>query len=85
MAKNPVQFQKGLSLPAFLEVYGTEQQCEQALYRWPWPDGFICLQCQQRSHCKLNSRKLYQCNHCHHQTSVISGTVFASTQLALTT
>ena len=85
MAKNPVQFQKGLSLPTFLDAYGTEQQCEQTLYRWRWPDGFVCPQCQQRSHCKLNSRKLYQCNHCHHQTSVISGTIFASTKLALTT
>ncbi len=85
MAKNPVQFQKGLSLSEFLDSYGTEQQCEQALYRWRWPDGFVCPQCQQRSHCTLNSRKLYQCNHCHHQTSLISGTIFASTKLALTT
>jgi hypothetical protein len=55
MAKNPVQFQKGLSLSEFLGAHGTEQQCEQALYQWRWPDGFVCPQCQQRSHCKLNS------------------------------
>jgi type I restriction enzyme M protein len=27
MARNPIQFQPGLSLPAFLEQYGTEAQC----------------------------------------------------------
>jgi len=25
MAKNPIQFQKGLSLPDFLKPYGTEE------------------------------------------------------------
>ena len=27
MARNPVQFQKGISLNEFLSLYGTEQQC----------------------------------------------------------
>ena len=85
MAKNPVQFQKGLSLSDFLRSYGTQQQCEQALYQWRWPDGFVCPNCEHRSHCSLKSRNLYQCYHCHHQTSLISGTIFASTKLALTT
>ncbi|OLG76103.1 transposase, partial [Xanthomonas oryzae pv. oryzae] len=31
MAMNRVQFQAGLSLPAFLKRYGNAQQCEQAL------------------------------------------------------
>ena len=39
MAQNPIQFQKGLSLPDFLKEYGTEAQCEQALERWRWPEG----------------------------------------------
>jgi len=33
MAKSAVQFQKGLSLQSFLKQYGSEEQCEQALYR----------------------------------------------------
>jgi len=32
MPKNKIQFQKGLSLPKFLNSYGTETQCEKALY-----------------------------------------------------
>ena len=34
MARNPVQFQKGISLSEFLSLYGTEQQCFDALYQW---------------------------------------------------
>ena len=34
MARNPVQFQKGISLNEFLSLYGTEQQCFDALYHW---------------------------------------------------
>ena len=34
MARNPVQFQKGISLNAFLSLYGTEDQCFDALYQW---------------------------------------------------
>ena len=33
MARNPVQFQKGISLNAFLSLYGTEDQCFDALYQ----------------------------------------------------
>ena len=42
MARNPVQFQKGISLNEFLSLYGTEQQCFDALYHWRWPNGFVC-------------------------------------------
>ena len=34
MARNPVQFQKGISLNDFLKLYATEDQCFDALYRW---------------------------------------------------
>ena len=42
MAKNAIQFQPGMSLPAFLERYGTEAQCREALMRMRWPGGFRC-------------------------------------------
>ena len=31
MARNGIQFQKGLSLPEFQKLYGSEAQCESAL------------------------------------------------------
>ncbi|OLG35485.1 transposase, partial [Xanthomonas oryzae pv. oryzae] len=42
MAMNRVQFQAGLSLPAFLKRYGNAQQCEQALESQRWPHGLSC-------------------------------------------
>lgn len=85
MARNQVQFQKGLSLTQFLDAYGTEAQCHQALYQWKWPDGFQCPHCGHSKYSKVSTRKLYQCSRCHHQTSVTSGSIFAATKLLLTT
>ena len=39
MARNQVQFQKGLSEARFAEIYGTEEQCHAALVEWRWPNG----------------------------------------------
>ena len=85
MKKNKVQFQKGFSLHDFFIQYGTEAQCEKALFDWRWPNGFICPECEHTHHCILNTNKLYQCYHCHHQTSLTSGTIFSDTKLPLTT
>jgi hypothetical protein len=85
MSKNTVQFQKGLSFPDFIATYGKEEQCERALFEWRWPNGFVCPQCGHTKYCVLKTNKLYQCNHCHHQTSLTSGTICADTKLPLTT
>jgi hypothetical protein len=42
MAMNRIQFQAGLSLPRFIELYGSEEKCEAALEQARWPDGFRC-------------------------------------------
>jgi hypothetical protein len=34
MARNRVQFQKGLSEAAFDDLYGTEELCRAAVFRW---------------------------------------------------
>lgn len=83
MAKNQVQFQAGYSLPEFFQEYGTVEQCEQALFSWRWPNGFICPNCHSTHYCELKCRKLYQCQSCRQQTSVTSGTIFAGTKLPL--
>lgn len=85
MARNKVQFQKGLSLVEFMKCYGTEEQCFDALFAWRWPDGFICPHCGYDKGCRLSHRKLQQCHSCHRQTSVTAGTIFESTKLPLAT
>lgn len=84
MVYSPTQFPKGLPLPAFLERYGTEDRCVRALLASRWPKGFDCPECGGRECCVLESRRLYQCNACHRQTSVTAGTIFHKTYLPLT-
>jgi transposase-like protein len=86
MARNKVQFQKGLSEAGFEELYGSEEKCRAALFGWRWPEGFVCPACGDRRHCvvKHEGRDLYQCNACRTQTSLTAGTIFASTKLPLT-
>ena len=85
MARNLVQFQKGLSEAGFDELFGSEEQCHVALVGWRWPDGFVCPECGEASHCivKRGARRLFQCNACRKQTSVKAGTIFASSKLPL--
>jgi transposase-like protein len=83
VARNKVQFQKGVSLNEFIKQYGTEEQCFDALYALRWPEGFECPSCGHSKSCRLTTRKLQQCNRCHHQTSLTAGTIFASTKLPL--
>ena len=45
MAINHVQFQKGLSMAAFMDKYGTQKQCHAALVASRWPEGFRCPYC----------------------------------------
>lgn len=85
MRKNQIQFQRGLSLPTFLERYGTEGQCRESLQRMRWPRGFQCPSCGHAGHCRLKQRPVLQCNRCKHQVSLTAGTVFAQTKLPLRT
>jgi transposase-like protein len=86
MPMNRIQFQGGLSLPAFLERFGAETRCETALESARWPEGFRCPHCGEARHYVLRQRgrKTFQCQRCRVQTSLIAGTVFQSTHLALT-
>lgn len=83
MARNKVQFQRGLSDVEFDRLYGTEEKCREALFSWRWPEGFECPACGGHAHCELAKRALWQCNACRTQTSLTAGTIFAATKLDL--
>ena len=85
MARNRIQFQKGLSEARFVTLYGTQGLCRAAVALWRWPEGFVCPKCGGGVHCIVGPRELYQCNACRRQTSLTAGTLFNSTKAPLTT
>jgi len=87
MPQNAVQYQPGLSMTDFFKAYGTQVQCEAAVRRWRWPDGFACPRCAQTRHSEFRraSRLYFQCSACRYQCSLVSGTIFESSKLPLPT
>jgi ISXO2-like transposase domain/Transposase zinc-ribbon domain len=85
MAMNRIQFQPGLSMPEFMDRYGTDDQCEEAILASRWPDGFACPRCGcgANSSFRRDERLYFQCSACRHQCSVISGTIFEASKLPL--
>jgi transposase-like protein len=83
MARNRVQFQKGLSEAEFEQFYGTEEKCRDNLIASRWPDGFECPNCGVHEHSYIKTRGLFQCRRCRRQTSITAGTIFASTHVPL--
>ena len=81
MARNKVQFQKGLSMVEFLKKHGTEEACRDAVFKLHWPSGFLCPECGNSTYCVLKSRAIFQCHHCHHQASLTARTIFEKTKL----
>ena len=73
MARNGVQFQKGLSEPAFEQQYGTEEQCRAIVVAARWPRGFECPACGGKQYSLVTTRNLYQCTKCRRQTSADCG------------
>jgi transposase-like protein len=84
MARNSVQFQKGLSEAVFRAKYGTEEQCRLAVAEMRWPKGFICPKCGGGHYALIKTRHLFQCRRCRHQASLTAGTIFHSSKLPLT-
>ena len=84
MARNKVQFQKGLSMSEFHRRYGTEEQCHAALVTMRWPDGFVCPKCTGRKHSFCQLKRLFQCTACRLQSSVRAGTIFHKSRTPLT-
>ena len=83
MAMNPIQFQRGMSLPEFHRSFGSAAQCAEALRAARWPQGFCCPRCGSAEHCRLGRGELYQCSACRRQTSLVAGTLMANTKLPL--
>ena len=83
MARNAVQFQKGLSMAEFLRLYGTEDQCHAAVVAMRWPGGFVCPRCAGSVYSYCQPKRLFQCTACRLQTSARAGTIFHKSRTPL--
>ncbi len=84
LSPQPDSISKSFSLMGFMKRYSSESQCAEALFQARWPSGFQCPGCGGRRYSVVKTRNLYQYTACHHQTSLISGTLFEQTKLPLT-
>src|SRR5438477_9204707 len=66
------------------EMFGTDDRCREILERLRWPEGVICPRCKHHGYSWIEKYNRYECNACTYQFTVISGTVFQDTHLALT-
>jgi len=72
-----------ISLLEWQQRFGTEEACAETLFKYRWPNGFICPKCGNDSAWFITTRKVYQCSGCRHQVSVTAGTLLHSTNLQL--
>lgn len=71
------------NLVDFNDWFDSDQACREYLEIIRWPDGFQCPRCGTSRHWSLGKRGVKECAECHHQTSVIAGTIFDGTRKSL--
>lgn len=67
----------------FIEMFGTEEDCRQALFEHRWPDGFRCPRCGCDRAYTHKKRPLFECVSCSHQASLTAGTILEGTRTDL--
>jgi transposase-like protein len=68
-----------------LRTFGEDQSCREYLEALRWPDKVNCPRCQSLKISRVYDRKVFDCDSCRYQFSVLAGTVFQDTKLPLAT
>ena len=66
----------------FERQFPSEESCRKYLIGLRWPDGFRCPKCESAESWG-QSRNRITCAECHHETSVLAGTLFHKSHLSL--
>ena len=67
----------------FQDRFRTEEDCQEALAKLRWPQGFTCPNCGHDDAYLIKERRLLQCIVCRHQASITAGTIFHGTKIPL--
>jgi transposase-like protein len=70
-------------LPAFIDRFGTDEQCRDYLSKARWPEGFRCVACGHDDAYALRTKIVYECAACRKQHSLLAGTIFEQTTTGL--
>ncbi|MFI5333512.1 MAG: IS1595 family transposase [Candidatus Babeliales bacterium] len=73
----------GTNLVNLIEHYGDEKKSRKYLESLKWADGVKCPRCGSTKTSSIKSREQYDCDKCHYQFSVTSGTIFHDSHLPL--
>jgi transposase-like protein len=72
-----------MNLVDLIKEFGNDESCRRYIEALRWRKGVICPRCEQPATAIAN-RSQYDCDACHYQFSVTSGTIFHDTHLPLT-
>jgi transposase-like protein len=72
-----------MTLPELNRSFSTDEDCREILTRLRWPEGVDCPRCRNRNVWWVDSRKQFTCSECSYQFSVMTGTIFNDSHLAL--
>jgi hypothetical protein len=79
----------------FGEEISSEEDCFELIYKIRYPKGYFCENCKKivlytkirRTYSEKQDSKrellIFQCHECHHQTSIISNTIFHKTRIPI--
>ena len=77
------QVRSAVDLLSVVNRYGTDDECRAYLTELRWPSGVGCPNCQSKIVFLIAKRHQFDCDSCRYQFSVLSGTMFHDTHLAL--
>jgi transposase-like protein len=68
-----------------LKEFGNDESCRDYLEALRWPDKITCPRCDSAKISRVYDRKVFDCDSCRYQFSVLAGTIFQDTKLPLPT
>jgi transposase-like protein len=71
-----------MNLVKLTEQFGTDEKCRKALEQLRWKNGPECPRCKSKA-TPISAREQFDCDSCHYQFSVTTGTMFHDSHLSL--
>ncbi len=72
-----------INLITLVERFGNEDKCRAYLEELRFPNGVACPRCGSMSISRIQKPRVFDCNSCRYQFSIIAGTIFHDSHLPL--